>query len=298
MFEALASFPFEPLCAPSFRSRIMTVSATKRLVLVGLGNYTHPLTRHSVGQLLLKNLALRALASPLFSSSGSPNFTLTRASESSKHSSWTTLITLTPLDAAKPPVELLFLLPKALMNVSGPTVVESCRSLLPPLAQRQRSPSPPLPSPPPPPPEEPVEPHPDPSHPFNLYPRKPRHPPRRSLKPPPPPPKPMYRLLAFADDLDSPPSSIKYQRGGGPKGHNGIRSLSSALPGQGGSKDFHRVWIGIGRPERREHVPGWVLGAVPGEEVRALEWDEGRGRGGEALEKAWEEVVRVAYEED
>lgn len=108
----------------------------------------------------------------------------------------------------------------------------------------------------------------------------------------------MYRLLALQDDLDSPPSSVKYQRGGGPRGHNGIRSLSASLPGQGGSRDFHRLWIGIGRPEERSKVAGWVLSALPGTEVHKCEIEEGAVRGGEVLEKAWEEVLRVAYEEE
>ena len=42
------------------------------------------------------------------------------------------------------------------------------------------------------------------------------------------------------------------------KGHNGLKSISAAL---GGAKDFHRVAIGIGRPEERDqsNVSAYVL---------------------------------------
>ncbi|BGP15463.1 hypothetical protein JCM10213v2_003442 [Rhodosporidiobolus nylandii] len=265
----------------------MTVLATRRLVLIGLGNYTHPLTRHSIGQLLLKNLALRASSDPRFRSSGSPTLSLTKAGGGSKHSAWTTLITLH--DPPRPPLELLFVLPKALMNISGPAAVAACAGFLPPIA-RERTP-PPIPlSPPCAPPAAPSAEGGD-----SAIAAPPARQQQTRRKPPPPPPKPMYRLLTLCDDLDLAPSKVKYQRGGGPRGHNGVRSLSSALSG---SRDFHRLWIGIGRPEERSQVAGYVLRPMPREEVHACEFDEASGRGGEVLERAWEEVLRIAYEED
>ncbi|GAA5987263.1 hypothetical protein JCM11641_003386 [Rhodosporidiobolus odoratus] len=238
------------------------------------------MTKHSIGQVLLKNLALRAVSDPRFRASGSANLQLAKA-KNGKHSSWTTLITLTSLqDPPRPPLELLFVLPKQLMNISGPTAAAAFDGFLSPIG-RQSTPPPASVEPPaildttdePPPPR------------------------RRKSKPPPPPQKPMYRLLTLCDDLDSTPSSLKYQRGGGPKGHNGIRSLSSALGGGPSSRDFHRLWIGIGRPEERSQVARWVLSPLGREEVRACEMGE-EGRGGMALEKAWAEVLRVAYDED
>ncbi|GAA6041268.1 hypothetical protein JCM8097_001306 [Rhodosporidiobolus ruineniae] len=273
---------------------------TRRLVLVGLGNYTHPLTRHSVGQILLKNLAQRALADPRFRSSGSSTFQLTKSTSSGrfgKHASWTTLITLHPhapvAGGKTDSVELLFVLPKQLMNVSGPTAVAACHDFLPPIARARTPPPPPREATPPPPsaPSADLSSSSTPSPASGPPPSRPKR-----TKPPPPPPKPMYRLLALADDLDSPPSSLKYQRGGGPKGHNGIRSLSAALPG--GSRDFHRLWVGIGRPEERSEVARWVLAPLGREEFRRVEFDDDSGSGGETLEKAWEEILRVAYEDE
>jgi peptidyl-tRNA hydrolase, PTH1 family len=55
---------------------------------------------------------------------------------------------------------------------------------------------------------------------------------------------PSQRLLVIHDDLDMKPGRIKLIAGGGPGGHNGIRSLIQHL----GGNDFFRLKIGIGRP--------------------------------------------------
>jgi PTH1 family peptidyl-tRNA hydrolase len=55
---------------------------------------------------------------------------------------------------------------------------------------------------------------------------------------------PPQRLLVVHDDLDMKLGRIKLISGGGPGGHNGIRSLIEHL----GNKDFFRLKIGIGRP--------------------------------------------------
>jgi peptidyl-tRNA hydrolase, PTH1 family len=52
------------------------------------------------------------------------------------------------------------------------------------------------------------------------------------------------RLLVVHDDLDMKLGRIKLISGGGPGGHNGIRSLIQHL----GDNDFFRLKIGIGRP--------------------------------------------------
>ncbi|GAA5916649.1 hypothetical protein JCM6882_001571 [Rhodosporidiobolus microsporus] len=275
-----------------WQSYSMSAPTTRRLVLVGLGNYTHPLTRHSVGQILLKNLAVRATRDPRFSSSGSSTLQLTKHDR--KHASWTTRITLTPLTGSgrlfegKGDVELLFVLPKQLMNISGPTAYAAFKEFLPPKAREK--------TPPPPPPPAPPAPAPTPSATASDGSAAPPPPPKKRSKPPPPPLKPMFRLLSLQDDLDLPPYKLKYQRGGGPRGHNGIRSLSS--PSALDSREFHRLWIGIGRPESRDQVADWVLGPLGREEVHSCEAGEEGGKGGEVLERAWEEVLRVAFAEE
>ncbi|BGP47531.1 hypothetical protein JCM10450v2_003386 [Rhodotorula kratochvilovae] len=159
-----------------------------------------------------------------------------------RHTSWTTRITLSPppSSADQTPLEVLFVLPKALMNISGSTVFAAIDGFLPPLAAPSAA-------------------------------------------------------ITAPDDLDLAPSQVKYQRGGGPRGHNGVRSLSSALRG---SRDFHRLWIGIGRPEERSEVGDYVLRPLSRDEVRACEYDEDEGKSGAVLERAWGEMLRVGFEEE
>jgi len=117
--------------------------------------------------------------------------------------------------------------------------------------------------------------------------------------------KPIPKLLILCDDLDLTPLSCRLQRSGGPKGHNGIRSLISASASSiNNSKDFWRFWIGIGRPpgeglERGKGVSQWVLGPLSREEVEAVELNEEEGgRGGVVLERAWKEVLKIGFEEE
>ena len=52
-------------------------------------------------------------------------------------------------------------------------------------------------------------------------------------------------IMIVHDDLELPLGKAKVQKGGGLQGHNGLRSIKERL----GSSDFHRLRIGIGRPE-------------------------------------------------
>ena len=51
-------------------------------------------------------------------------------------------------------------------------------------------------------------------------------------------------ILIAHDDLELPLGEVRLQMGGGLQGHNGLRSIAEML----GTKDFHRLRIGIGRP--------------------------------------------------
>ncbi|HEU0191701.1 MAG TPA: aminoacyl-tRNA hydrolase [Mycobacterium sp.] len=62
-------------------------------------------------------------------------------------------------------------------------------------------------------------------------------------------------VVVIHDDLDLDFGCIRLKLGGGEGGHNGLRSIASAL----GSKDFHRVRVGIGRPPGRKDPAAFVL---------------------------------------
>lgn len=61
-------------------------------------------------------------------------------------------------------------------------------------------------------------------------------------------------VLVFHDELDLPAGKIRVKLGGGHGGHNGLRSIDAAL-----TPNYHRVRVGIGRPEHKEQVHSYVL---------------------------------------
>lgn len=63
------------------------------------------------------------------------------------------------------------------------------------------------------------------------------------------------QLVVVHDELDIPSGTVRLKRGGGEGGHNGLRSISSAL----GSRDYLRVRVGIGRPPGRMEPADFVL---------------------------------------
>lgn len=66
---------------------------------------------------------------------------------------------------------------------------------------------------------------------------------------------PVERIVVVHDELDIAYGAVRLKRGGGDNGHNGLRSLSSAL----GSRDYLRVRVGIGRPPGRQDPADFVL---------------------------------------
>jgi PTH1 family peptidyl-tRNA hydrolase len=66
---------------------------------------------------------------------------------------------------------------------------------------------------------------------------------------------PPERIVVVHDELDIPFGTIRLKLGGGDNGHNGLRSVSSAL----GTRDYFRVRVGIGRPPGRMDPADFVL---------------------------------------
>lgn len=75
------------------------------------------------------------------------------------------------------------------------------------------------------------------------------------------------RILVVHDDLDLPPHELRLKAGGGEGGHNGLKSLTQAL----GTRDYHRLRIGIGRPPGRMDPADYVLAPIPAKE--RPDWD-------------------------
>src|SRR3954464_4626898 len=66
---------------------------------------------------------------------------------------------------------------------------------------------------------------------------------------------PIEWVIVVHDDLDLPYGGLRLKSGGGDGGHNGLRSITSAL----GSKEYLRVRLGIGRPPGRQDPADYVL---------------------------------------
>jgi PTH1 family peptidyl-tRNA hydrolase len=65
------------------------------------------------------------------------------------------------------------------------------------------------------------------------------------------------RLLVVCDSLDLSPGNLRFKLKGSSAGQKGLDSIIRAI----GTQDFMRMWIGIGRPDRKGKVIGHVLGA-------------------------------------
>jgi peptidyl-tRNA hydrolase, PTH1 family len=63
---------------------------------------------------------------------------------------------------------------------------------------------------------------------------------------------PLVDMLVVADDFALPFGKLRFREGGGPGGHNGLRSIIEEL----GTERFSRLRIGIGEPDRNavDHV--------------------------------------------
>ncbi len=63
------------------------------------------------------------------------------------------------------------------------------------------------------------------------------------------------QLLVAHDEIDLDPGTAKLKTGGGHGGHNGLRDIINQL----GTKDFHRLRIGVGHPGNKDQVVDYVL---------------------------------------
>lgn len=79
---------------------------------------------------------------------------------------------------------------------------------------------------------------------------------------------PADRLVVVHDEIDIPFATVRLKQGGGEGGHNGLRSISSAL----GTKDYLRVRVGVGRPPGRMDAADHVLRDFTSAERADLAW--------------------------
>jgi PTH1 family peptidyl-tRNA hydrolase len=74
------------------------------------------------------------------------------------------------------------------------------------------------------------------------------------------------RLVVLHDELDIDYACLRLKRGGGDGGHNGLKSIRSAI----GTGDYYRVRLGIGRPPGRQAPADFVLQPFSGSQRSEL----------------------------
>ena len=73
-------------------------------------------------------------------------------------------------------------------------------------------------------------------------------------------------IIVIHDDIDLKPGALKFKRGGGSGGHNGLKSIDAHI-----GNDYYRVRVGVGRPERKEEVVSYVLSDFSEDEIKCME---------------------------
>jgi PTH1 family peptidyl-tRNA hydrolase len=72
-------------------------------------------------------------------------------------------------------------------------------------------------------------------------------------------------MIVIHDDIDLPFGAVRFKRGGGHGGHNGLKSIDAMV-----GKEYLRVRIGVGKPERKSQVADYVLHDFTPEEMVKL----------------------------
>lgn len=103
---------------------------------------------------------------------------------------------------------------------------------------------------------------------------------------------PIEQTLVVHDELDLPAGTLRFKRGGGHGGHNGLRDITRVL-----GADFARLRIGVGHPGDKSQVIGYVLSPPPADQARAI--NEGLERGIPALEllmkSGWDKATQMLH---
>ena len=80
---------------------------------------------------------------------------------------------------------------------------------------------------------------------------------------------PAERIIVVCDDVSLPVGKLRIRAKGSSGGHNGLKSLASAL----GTDSFPRIKIGVGAPasnDTEEDMVNWVLGTFSGKDADTI----------------------------
>ena len=101
-------------------------------------------------------------------------------------------------------------------------------------------------------------------------------------------------ILVVHDELDMDPGTVRFKKGGGHGGHNGLRDTIKSL---GNNKDFARLRIGIGHPGQANLVSDYVLkkAALSDQQLIANSIDDALRHLPTAVEGQWEKAMTALH---
>ncbi len=73
-------------------------------------------------------------------------------------------------------------------------------------------------------------------------------------------------IIVIHDDIDIPFGAVRFKKGGGHGGHNGLKSLDTYI-----TKEYLRVRVGVGKPEHKSQVSDYVLHDFSDDEIKMLD---------------------------
>ena len=73
-------------------------------------------------------------------------------------------------------------------------------------------------------------------------------------------------IIVIHDDIDLPFGALRFKKGGGHGGHNGLKSIDTHI-----TKEYLRVRVGVGKPEHKSQVSDYVLHDFSDDEAKVLD---------------------------
>lgn len=101
-------------------------------------------------------------------------------------------------------------------------------------------------------------------------------------------------ILVVHDELDMDPGIVRFKKGGGHGGHNGLRDTIKSL---GNNKEFARLRIGIGHPGQANLVADYVLkkASPSNQQLIANSIDDALRHLPTAVEGHWEKAMTALH---
>ncbi len=74
------------------------------------------------------------------------------------------------------------------------------------------------------------------------------------------------KIIVIHDDIDLPFGAVRFKKGGGHGGHNGLKSIDNTI-----GREYIRVRVGVGKPTYKNQVSDYVLHSFSEEEESSME---------------------------